>query len=77
MCFLQLSHMYTYICCVSEEKKDIYKTIEAMIMARERSTSTTDNRFDESDNSSSDEEDNDDENDTIEAELLAMANGEM
>lgn len=62
---------------VSEEKREIYKNMETMIMARERSTSTTDNRYDETDNSSSDEEDNDDENDTMEADLLAMANGEM
>ena len=60
---------------VNDEKKEIYQSIERMILSRERSTSDTTNiNPDEEDVSDSDDECEDIME--MEAELLAMANGE-
>ena len=60
---------------VLDEKKEIYKTIQNMILERERATSTTQNNYEENNESNSGDDEEDEDDTEIEAELLAMANG--
>ena len=61
---------------VNKEKNEIYKSIEIMILSRERSTSDATNIIPQEEENDSDSDDDAEDVMRMEAELLAMANGD-